>query len=366
MKKSVILLGNITLIVAFLFTIIFNQGLTSNPIGQFTGFQINHQQTGWGTYLYYPSINPLEKPSDEIKIAVIDSGISNVSLEEFNLQSVQNFSSSSHPYDVLGHGTKISSIIGAKDNHVLTLGLSPGSGIFSYKVVDDDGVIKNDYIVRAFEQAIKDRVDIINLSMVLKNPSQDLKNIISSFIHQGGYVVTPAYDLKNIDSLNPLIEIDGVIGVGTFNDFFYTFNPQENIDYYAPYSQETLSLNNEIVRSDGSSFSTAFVSGTIANMMSQGKTDSEIMERLEKYFSKESVDSKRNIFMRFYEEHLDLVNNSYMILSVGLIFLFAIEVILCTITFSKSKKESRWQIAETTLSFVLLLILAFLLLPTQM
>ncbi|MBY4973069.1 S8/S53 family peptidase [Streptococcus suis] len=366
MKKLIILLGNIALIFAFLFTIIFNKGLTSNPIGQFTGFQINHQQTGWGTYLYYLSINPLENKSSEVKIAVIDSGISNDSLDEFNLQSVQNFSSSSHPYDVFGHGTKISSIIGAKDNHVLTLGLSPDSAIFSYKVVDDDGIIKNDYIIRAFEQAIKDRIDIINLSMVLKNPSQELKNIISSFIDQGGYVVTPAYDLKNINALNPLVEIEGVISVGTFNDFFHIFNPQKNIDYYAPYSQETLSLNNEIVRSDGSSFSTAFVSGTIANLMSQGKTDSEITEQLQKYFGEESIYSKRNIFMRFYEEHLDLVNDSYMILSVGLILLFVLEVVLVIIVSIKVKNEGKWQIMETGLSFVVLLILAFLLLPMQM
>lgn len=58
MKKLIILLGNITLLFAFLFTIIFNKGLTSNPIGQFTGFQINHQQTGWGTYLWVPLKTP--------------------------------------------------------------------------------------------------------------------------------------------------------------------------------------------------------------------------------------------------------------------------------------------------------------------
>lgn len=366
MKKLIILLGNIALLFALFFTIIFHQGLTSNPIGQFTGFQINHQQTGWGTYLYYPSINPLEKKSSEVKIAVIDSGISKDSLDEINVQSVQNFSSASHPYDELGHGTKISSIIGAKDNHVLTLGLSPDSGIYSYKVVDDDGIIKNEYIFRAFEQAISDQVDIVNVSMVLKNPNQELKNIISSFINQGGYVITPAYDLKNIDSLNPLIEVEGVIGVGTFNEFFYIFNPQKNIDYYAPYSQEALSLNNEIVRSDGSSFSTAFVSGTIANLISQGKTNSEITEQLQKYFGEESIYSKRNIFMSFYEKHLDLVNHSYTILSVALIFLFILEVVLVITVSIKIKNEGKWQMIETGLSFVILLILALLLLPTQM
>lgn len=366
MKKTIVLIGNLGLIIAFLFSIIYRQGLTSNPIGQFTGFQINHQQTGWGTSLYYPEINPLVKKSTEVKIAVIDSGIAKESLDEFNVQSILNFSSSDHPYDKFGHGTKISSIIAARDNHVLTLGLSPDSSLFSYKVVDDTGIIKNDYIIKAFEQAITDQIDIVNISMVLKNPSQDLKNIITSFIQQGGYVVTPAYDLKDINTLNPLVEVDGVISVGTFNDFFYTFNPKEPIDYYAPYSQEALSLNNEIVRSDGSSLSTAFVSGTIANMMSQGQSDAVIKDQLSNYFGKKSIDSKRTIFMTFYESHLDLVNHSYMFLSIALISLFAIEVVVSLIVCIQSKQARKKQLIQMILRLVLLAILAFLLLPTQM
>ncbi|EOT44545.1 hypothetical protein [Enterococcus columbae] len=76
MKKILFLLGNFLILTTFLFALVYREGLTSNPIGQFTGFQINHQQAGWGTSLYYPKINPQAQFTKDVKVAIIDSGIS--------------------------------------------------------------------------------------------------------------------------------------------------------------------------------------------------------------------------------------------------------------------------------------------------
>ncbi|HEM4321786.1 TPA: S8/S53 family peptidase [Streptococcus suis] len=365
-QKILRLFGLVSCLLALVCSVVFREGLVSNPLGQFSGFPLNHQHTGWGTSRYYPNIDPTAKPTQEVRVAIIDSGIREEAVDEFYVEDMQVFSTSTSVFDTIGHGTKIASIIGAKNNHVLTLGLSPEARLFSYKVTDDDGTIKNDYLVKAVQQAIEDHVDVVNLSMVVTNPSKELEDVVEAYLQQGGYMVVPAYDLKKVEALNPLLTIEGVVSVGTYNEFFTLLNPQEEIAYYAPYSQETLSMENRIVRSEGSSFSTAFVSGTIAHLLSVGQTDAEITKQLDDFFSARSVKSKQSPLLAGYETHQALVNNSYTVLSLSLIGLLVFQTILGILTARKESEVRGAYMRYIVVTDVLLVILALLILPTQM
>lgn len=366
MRKIAFIISNCLLLIVLLLSFVYKRGLVSNPIGQFTGFMLNHQHTGWGTSLYYPKIDPFIEGTNEVRVGIIDSGISELSLDEFNVKTTMNFSNSSSEFDLIGHGTKVSSIIGAKNNHVLTLGVYPKSSLYSYKVVDDNGHISNDYIIQAFKQAISDKIEILNLSMVLKNVTPELKAVISEYINTGGYLVTVAYDLKDINFLNPISDMSGVISVGCFNDFFDVIKANHENIYYAPYTQDALSLKNQIVRSDGSSFSAAFVSGTIANLLSQGKDKQEVLSYLSNFFGETEIVKKRNIFFISYEKYQKIINNSYTLLGLGTVIAFVLYIALGIIICSKSKKDRDIFLKQLLWNAFILIILAYLVLPTQM
>lgn len=366
MKKVLKIVGICLLIGAAFLSILFKEGLVSNPIGQFTGFQIHHQHTGWGTSRYYPSIDPTVSATHPVTVAVIDSGIAEEAMEEFYIASLQTFSNDPSPYDRLGHGTKIASMIAAKDNHVLTLGLAPTARLYSYKVVDENGVIKNDYLVEAFHQAIQDEVAIVNLSMVLTNPSSELLDVMATYIKQGGYVVVPAYDLKDVTVQNPAMTVEGVIGVGSFNEWFTMIQEQKEVAYYAPYSQEALSLGQQIVRSEGSSFSAAFVSGAIANWLSQGYTHEEVETSLERFFSAATIRSKQSFLVTVYEDHQEWFNQLYMILGIATLILFVAYVVLEYWRIRQVREQKKRYVIELLITILLFFLLAVLLLPTQM
>lgn len=366
MKKIILVLSQISLTILLLIAVFYRRGLVSNPIGQFTGFPINHQQTGWGTSLYYPLINPEVEVARDIKVGIIDSGIAQNLEDEFYLEKQVSFSDSKNVNDQLGHGTKIASIIAAKNNHKWTLGLAPSAKIYSYKVVDDDGAIKESYIIRALKQAKDDGVDLVNFSMVVKNLTPELETAVNDYLQTGGYFITPAYDLKNLDVLNPLTSIDGVIAVGSFNDFFKILNPQEDIDYYAPYTQETLSPNLQIIRSDGSSFSTAFVSGTIANFLSQSKSRTQIDHELQTLFSQEAVTRKRQPLLVFYETYREEVDLTYSVLGIGSCILIVVEVFIGLGLILRNKSKRKYYLAQLSVQLLVLILIAWLTLPTQM
>ncbi|RCW16509.1 hypothetical protein CAC02_08190 [Streptococcus gallolyticus] len=366
MRKCAFIVGNGLLLLVLVLSVIYRRGLVSNPIGQFTGFILNHQHSGWGTSLYYPKIDPLTTVSRDVKVGMIDSGVAKESLDECNIAARFNFSNSNSDFDSIGHGTKIASIIGAKDNHILTIGLSPQSSLYSYKVVDDNGQITNAAIGQAVKQAIADEVDVLNVSMVLKTMTPELNAVISDYINTGGYLVSAAYELNNTDFINPISQISDVISVGSYNEFFNVLKANHENIYYAPYTQEALSLNQHIVRSNGASVSTAFVSGTIANLLSQGKSKQEIRTALSAFFGEQAITDKRDRLLVSYEHHQSSVDYLYTLLGIGTVVVFALYLIVGSVICSQSQQDKQIYLKQLVWNVLFVLVLAYLLLPTQM
>jgi subtilisin family serine protease len=125
-----------------------------------------------------------------IIIAVIDNG--------FDLSHPELKDKSVKPYNVIdkstnvspsneNHGTHVSSTIIAKGNNNQGLvGICPDCSFMPIKVEDQNGMMSNTYIIDAILYAIKNKADVINLSLGMQIPSgvtipvQEQKDYINS------------------------------------------------------------------------------------------------------------------------------------------------------------------------------------------
>ena len=128
--------------------------------------------------------------NNQIVIAVIDNG--------FDLNHPELKGKAVKPYNVIdkttdvrpskeNHGTHVASTIVAKgDNNQGLVGICPDCSFMPIKVEDQNGMMTNTYIIDAILYAIKNKADVINLSlgmqipMGLNIPIQEQKEYINS------------------------------------------------------------------------------------------------------------------------------------------------------------------------------------------
>lgn len=103
-----------------------------------------------------------------VKVGVIDSGILN-SHVEFSGRLVKHMSivsGSSSTSDANGHGTHVSGIIAANVNNKKGgAGIAPDASLYVYGVTDANGSVAVGATIRAINQAVKDGVAVVNMSI---------------------------------------------------------------------------------------------------------------------------------------------------------------------------------------------------------
>ncbi|KAF9112198.1 hypothetical protein BGX27_003799 [Mortierella sp. AM989] len=87
---------------------------------------------------------------------------------------------SKDPMDCSGHGTHVAGIIGASNEVVM--GVAPGVTLGAYRIFGCDSSTNDDLIVAALERAVKDKMDVINLS--LGDPNGWANNPVSRAIEK--------------------------------------------------------------------------------------------------------------------------------------------------------------------------------------
>lgn len=105
-----------------------------------------------------------------VKIGIIDTGVYS-SHEDLYDNVVQNLSMVSESAtatttDPGGHGTHVAGIAAAVGNNGIGgAGIAPDAKIYAYSVMDSEGLMQDDYILRAINRAVSDNVDIVNMSL---------------------------------------------------------------------------------------------------------------------------------------------------------------------------------------------------------
>jgi subtilisin family serine protease len=97
-----------------------------------------------------------------VNVAVIDSGI-DATHPDLNVKGGVDCQSGSPvkvtPVDVLGHGTFVAGVIGARNNNLGVVGTAPGTPLWSVRVVDNAGLISEESLICAIDWVTSTRTD---------------------------------------------------------------------------------------------------------------------------------------------------------------------------------------------------------------
>ena len=131
-----------------------------------------------------------------ITIAVIDTGIDYNHPDLFGLGpngkvigGYDFIDNDKTPFDTNGHGTEVAGIIAADGT---ISGMAPKAKLLAYRVSDTGESVSSDLIVKAIEQAIIDKADIINISLGVNKTNKIIDDSVNKAINHGIVVVTAA------------------------------------------------------------------------------------------------------------------------------------------------------------------------------
>ena len=182
----------------FLFFTLLLGGLFSFVITNFVSLEENYELLldNSGPYIGAEFPKELGFTGKGIKIGVIDTGINLSHPDFFNQDETSRFlkgydfvDNDTVPQDTNGHGTQVTGII-ASDGQLK--GIAPMAEIFSYRVSSDGESVPSNLIIKAINQAVEDRVDIINISLGVNMTHNKIDNAVNYAINQGIVVVTAA------------------------------------------------------------------------------------------------------------------------------------------------------------------------------
>jgi len=157
-------------------------------------FQTLLENSGPYIGVSYPNESGLD--GSGIIIGVIDTGIDYTHPDLFGfgqtgkvIQGTSFINEDEGIIDSQGHGTQVAGIIAADGQ--LT-GIAPKAKLVAYRVSQDGEFVSAERIVNAVEQAIKDDVDIINISLGVNKTNSKIDDVLNKAIAHGIVVVTAA------------------------------------------------------------------------------------------------------------------------------------------------------------------------------
>lgn len=131
-----------------------------------------------------------------VKIGVLDSGLNpHPDISESRIKkrwSVYTYSPANLGYDDSGHGTHVVGTIASAHNGTGVKGVAPNADIYSYRVLNEEGSGLISHIVRGIEEAIKDRVDVLNMSLGGEADSDGLRVAYAIAARKYGILIAKA------------------------------------------------------------------------------------------------------------------------------------------------------------------------------
>jgi len=174
-----------------------------------------------------------------VTIAVIDTGcqLNHVDLKDNLLDGFNFIDPTKLPEDNGDHGTHVTGILVAEQNDVGIVGVSPLAKVRPIKVLDAYGDGQVEDVVAGIRWAIKQRVDLISLSLGTRRPLASLRWAIKAADKAGIPVFVAAGNMGNSEHLLYPANYPETIAIGAIDknmeraDFS---NTGHNLDFLAP------------------------------------------------------------------------------------------------------------------------------------
>lgn len=212
----------------------------------------------------YDDLHNLSRGENTV-IALIDSGISDFQWDMKNVVERAN----DGDFDANGHGTMMCSLIVGNEDGVA--GIAPEATVYSYMIVDESGKVDSEKLYEAINQAVDDRVDIINISLGSFKENEKVRGTIEEALSEGIVVVASAGDYEAEDMLFPA-NMDGVISVGALDkegQSWSSNNATDSCTVLAPgVDIPTIDNTGIIWSTSGTSQASAIVTGYVALLKS--------------------------------------------------------------------------------------------------
>lgn len=155
-----------------------------------------------------------------IKVGMIDSGVSHAANEiipEDGFATLEGQDSKSWNVDENGHGTHTSGIIAARNTAVGVVGGAPNAKIYPVKVFPK-GYVSD--LVEGIEWCIRNRMDVVNISVGSSQPSEVLAGVICDAYARGiTCVVAAGNDAGSVSYPAALPTTIAVGAMGRFGSF---------------------------------------------------------------------------------------------------------------------------------------------------
>lgn len=225
---------------------------------------VNHRLQWWLNAIEWDD-NRMNLSGKNITIAILDTGVDfahkDLKLCDYSEENIVPYTE-----DDKNHGTAIAGIISAYPNNEKgVLGISPKSKLISIDITNGETVdIHN--LIKGIKKATERRVDIINISIGVKDGNKELHECIKEAYDNGIVIVASAGNYMKDEILYPAA-YDEVIAVGAYDRKGNIVSPKGNVDnvIYLPGSNIVSCLtNNNYSGVQGTSFSTAIMSGMMA------------------------------------------------------------------------------------------------------
>lgn len=153
------------------------------------------QMVPWNVSRVLGGASPPPHGGENVRVGIIDTGID---LKHPDLAAnikggINLIDPHKPPQDGHGHGTHIAGIIGACDNEFGIIGVAPSVSLFAIKALNDKGKGSLSRIIHGIEWAVRQRLDILNISFNGNiSAKQPLADVVKKAVQHGLLLITSA------------------------------------------------------------------------------------------------------------------------------------------------------------------------------
>lgn len=221
-----------------------------------------------------------EENQEEIKVAVLDSGVSfdkDVPVEG-NIAISDVLESENVMFDdASGHGTGIAGMIAAQDNEDRIRGIHPEAKVYSIRVLNENNQATLSQVIAGIYKAIDLDCKILNMSFGTMTDSEALHQAVRSAYDAGMLLVAAGGNTEGASIEYPAAypEVMAVGATDNTGNKIQTTSDGEELEILAPGSQiPTTGLFGGVMITEGTSIATAQVSAAASLLWSKDSTKS--------------------------------------------------------------------------------------------